>query len=179
MASINIRNTTDTDLGEILRINKEAFGQDEEADLVEDLLADDSARPMVSLLALDGEEAIGHILFTRAWIADGGPPSAILAPMAVVPDRQKNGIGSQLIRTGLDQLRVSGVELLFVLGWPDYYPRHGFKPAGIRGFDAPYPIPAEATDAWMVLELKTGVIGTTRGRIHCADALNRPELWRE
>jgi putative acetyltransferase len=179
MASINIRNTTDTDLGEILRVNKAAFGQDEEADLVADLLDDDSARPLVSLLALDGEKAIGHILFTRVRITDDGPPAAILAPMAVVPDRQKNGIGGQLIRAGLDQLEATGVELVFVLGWPDYYPRHGFRPAGIQGFDAPYPIAEENADAWMVLELRPGIIADNKGKITCADSLNRPELWVE
>lgn len=99
--------------------------------------------------------------------------------MAVVPGQQKRGIGGRLIRAGLEQLKLSGVELVFVLGWPDYYPRHGFKPAGVRGFEAPYPIPAEVTDAWMVQELKFGAIGNNGGKITCANSLNRPELWRE
>lgn len=179
MESIEIRNTTDMDLDDILRINRAAFGQDEEANLVLDLLQDDSARPLVSLLAFDGDMAVGHVLFTRVGIGDDGPPAAILAPMAVVPDQQKRGIGDRLIRAGLEQLKASEVELVFVLGWPDYYPRHGFKPAGERGFDAPYPIPVEVAGAWMVLELKPGVIETTGGTIRCADKLNRPELWRE
>lgn len=179
MTSIKIRNTTNTDLDDILRINRTAFGQDEEADLVVDLLEDDSARPLVSLLALDGDIAVGHILFTRVRLGDDGPAAALLAPMAVVPGIQKTGIGGRLIRAGLEQLRVSGVELVFVLGWPDYYPRHGFKPAGEQAFEAPYSIPAEVAGAWMVLELKPGVIETTGGKVRCADKLNRPELWRE
>jgi len=179
MAAIDIRNTIDGDLDEILRINKDAFGQDEEANLVADLLVDDSARPLVSLLALDDEKAVGHILFTRVQVGDGDVSAAILAPMAVVPDKQGKGIGDQLIRAGLEQLKMSGVELVFVLGWPDYYPRHGFEPAGARGFEAPFPIPSEVADAWMVQELKTGVIGQKKGKIQCSDKLNRPELWRE
>jgi putative acetyltransferase len=69
--------------------------------------------------------------------------------------------------------------LVFVLGHPDYYPRHGFEPAGPQGLDAPYPIPAAHEDAWMVLALRPGVIGKLRGRVVCADALDKPEYWRE
>jgi putative acetyltransferase len=179
MASIDIRNTTDTDLEDILRINRAAFGQDEEAELVAALLDDKSARPLVSLLALDDSKAVGHILFTAVKFADGGPPAAILAPMAVAPGRQKTGIGGQLIRTGLQQLKADGVALVFVLGWPEYYPRHGFRPAGVWGFDAPYPIAEENAGAWMVLELSSGALDDYQGQITCADSLNRPELWIE
>jgi len=179
MVSIDIRNTIDTDLNDILHINRAAFGQDEEAYLVADLLVDDSAKPLLSLLALDGGKAVGHILFTTIKLGDDGPPAAILAPMAVLPGQQKHGIGGRLIRAGLEQLKASGVELVFVLGWPGYYPRHGFRPAGERGFDAPYPIADENAEAWMVLELKPGTIGDTQGKITCANSLNRPELWVE
>ena len=179
MASIDIRNTIDTDLDDILHINRVAFGQDEEADLVVDLLEDDSARPLVSLLALNDGKAVGHILFTNIQLGNDGPPAAILAPMAVLPGQQKIGIGGRLVRAGLEQLKTSGVALVFVLGWPDYYPRHGFRPAGIQGFDAPYPIAEENAEAWMVLELIPGAIGNTHGKINCADSLNRPELWTE
>ncbi len=73
----------------------------------------------------------------------------------------------------------SGVELVFVLGHPDYYPRHGFKPAGALGFEAPYPIPDKNANAWMVQELRTGAIDSVSGKVICADALNQPEHWRE
>ena len=65
---------------------------------------------------------------------------AILAPLAVVPDAQGQGIGGALIEHGLSLLQRSGVGLVFVLGHPGYYPRHGFEPAGRLGFDAPFPI---------------------------------------
>jgi putative acetyltransferase len=76
-------------------------------------------------------------------------------------------------------LSESGVELVFVLGHPDYYPRYGFKPAGVLGYEAPYPIPDEQADAWMVQELRPGVIDSVSGKVICADVMNQPEHWRE
>jgi putative acetyltransferase len=71
------------------------------------------------------------------------------------------------------------VDLVFVLGNPEYYPSFGFKPAGNLGFDEPYPIPEKNADAWMVQALRPGAIGTIGGKIICADKLNKPEYWRE
>ncbi len=59
----------------------------------------------------------------------------------MIPEQQATGIGAALIKQGLALLKTSGVELVFVLGHPGYYPRSGFTPAGVLGFDAPYPIP--------------------------------------
>jgi predicted N-acetyltransferase YhbS len=149
--------------------------------LVADLLADPSALPTLSLVAVSGERIVGHVLFTKVRI-EGVEPSvaaAILAPLAVHPDRQSQGIGGGLVTEGLRQLAAAGIDLVFVLGHPDYYPRFGFSPAGRVGFEAPYPIPAEHADAWMVMELRPGVIGHIRGQVICADALDRPEHWRE
>jgi putative acetyltransferase len=96
-----------------------------------------------------------------------------------VPDAQKQGIGGKLIRQGLELLSVSRVDLVFVLGHPEYYPRFGFTPAGRLGFEAPYPIPDKHANAWMVQALRPGVIDTASGKVICADALNKPEYWRE
>ena len=96
-----------------------------------------------------------------------------------MPDIQKQGIGGRLIERGLQLLSRSGVDLVFVLGHPEYYPRYGFKPAGHLGFEAPYPIPDEHADAWMVQALRPGVIGSVSGKVICADALNKLEYWRE
>jgi putative acetyltransferase len=83
------------------------------------------------------------------------------------------------IEKGLRHLTKTGVDLVFVLGHPEYYPRYGFKPAGHLGFEAPYPIPDEHADAWMVQALRPGVIGSVSGKVRCADELNMPEHWRE
>jgi putative acetyltransferase len=178
---VAIRPAVDTDRDAVLSVERLAFGYDKEAALVRDLLDDPSARPRLSLLAFKEDRAVGHILFTAARLA--GPadplPLALLAPLAVVPDAQKQGIGGRLIEHGLKLLSGAGTGLVFVLGHPGYYPRFGFQPAGPSGFEAPYPIPDEHAEAWMVQALVPGVLGRLRGRVVCADALQRPEHWRE
>ena len=175
-----IRATLATDLDTTLAVERAAFGSDEEAGLVKDLLNDTSAQPCLSLLAFRQERAVGHILFSRAAV--GGAPelsASILAPLAVVPEAQKQGVGGELIRHGRQLLSKSGVDLIFVLGYPEYYARHGFQPAGRLGFIAPYPIPEENSDAWMVQALRPGVINEYSGIVVCAETLDRPEYWRE
>jgi putative acetyltransferase len=172
---------SDSNLLDVLLVERAAFGHDAEAELVRDLLNDPSASPLLSLLALEGERAVGHVLFTSARLKETPAAAAIalLAPLAVVPDLQRQGVGGKLIERGLRLLSDAGVDLVFVLGHPEYYPRHGFEPAGRLGFAAPFPIPDEHADAWMVQALRPGVVGSVRGTIICADALNKPEYWRE
>jgi len=178
---MEIREATDTDLTDILLVEKEAFGYDKEAKLVKDLLSDPSAKPLYSILAFENKKAIGHILFTSALLegTQNRESISLLAPLAVLPNYQKQGVGGKLIAYGLNLLSGAGVDLVFVLGHPDYYPRHGFKPAGVQGFQAPYPIPEEHANAWMVQELRPGVIGRVSGKVRCADMLDKPEHWRE
>lgn len=178
---MDIRETTASDLDDVLSVERAAFGRDEVVRLAQDLLVDPSAEPVVSLLAIQDDRAVGHILFTAARLADeqDAVSVAILAPLAVVPDAQKQGVGGKLIGRGLQMLSESGVDLVFVLGHPEYYPRHGFEPAGRLGFEAPYPIPEEHAGAWMVQALRPGVIGSVSGKVCCSDALDRPEHWRE
>lgn len=97
----------------------------------------------------------------------------------MAPDVQGRGIGGELIRDGLRQLADKGTDLVFVLGHPAYYTRFGFQPAGAYSLSAPYPIPPQHADAWMVQELKEKTIGTVQGQVVCADALNKPEYWIE
>jgi putative acetyltransferase len=179
-----IRNADATDTPAILSTAVAAFGPaegPEVADLITDLLADPSAQPIVSLVGIADDHVVGYILFTYAHVSSARPDlsAAILAPLAVHPDHQGCGLGGRLIRAGLDQLRAAGVALVFVLGHPGYYPKYGFAPAGTHGLFAPYPIPPEVADAWMVQELRPGVIGSVRGQVACADALNEPQHWRE
>ena len=176
-----IREASDSDLNDVLRVERLAFGRDEEAELVRALLSDTSAKPILSLLAFKNNLAVGHILFTTAYLTNNQSTTAIaiLAPLAIVPEAQKQGIGGKLIARGLQLLSQSGVAMVFVLGHPEYYPRHGFQPAGRLGLEAPYPIPHEHSDAWMVRALRPNVIGSVYGKVICADALNKPEYWRE
>lgn len=180
-----IRQTADSDRKDIFEVQSRAFGYDKEALLTTELLDDPTARPTLSLLAFDDNRAVGHILFTRVGLRDGdglektGVSASILAPLAVIPEFQGQGVGGRLTDRGLELLTEAGVDLVFVLGHPDYYPRHGFNPAGVHGLQAPYPIPEEHAGAWMAQELRPGIIGSFKGRVVCADALNRPEHWRE
>lgn len=177
-----IREASDLDLKDVLNVERLAFGQDDEAELVRNLLSDPSAKPILSLLAFKDDVAVGHILFTTAYLTNGQNTTnaiALLAPLAVVPHAQRQGIGGKLIERGLKLLSKSSVDLVFVLGYPEYYSQHGFKPAGCLGFEAPYPIPQEHADAWMVQALLPEVIGSVFGKVICADALNKPEYWRE
>lgn len=177
-----IKESTGSDLDALLEVERQAFGAEgpEIVALVKALLIDPTAEPRLSLTALDERRVIGHILFTNARVASQEQPwAALLAPVAVAPDRQNEGVGGELIRKGFNRLSEQGFKLVFVLGHPGYYPRHGFRPAGPLGFEAPYPIPEETAEAWMVRELSPGFIGRVKGRVSCADAINRPEYWRE
>lgn len=177
---MDIREAADSDLAATLAVENAAFGSTVEGELVRNLLNDPSAQPVLSLLAFINNEPVGHVLFTRVWL-DSAPSLklSILAPLAVVPAKQKQGIGKALVKHGLQVLTEGGTDLVFVLGHPEYYPRFGFRPAGIVGFEATYPILEKNAGAWMVQELRPGVIGKYKGKIICADALNRPEYWQE
>lgn len=182
--NLRVRKSFESDKQAISGVVIAAFGQEEGAeiaDLITDLLEDPSALPLLSLVATVDEYIVGHILFTNAKIKHSQRmvSSAILAPLSVHPEYQGQGIGGQLIEEGIKKLKAAGVELVFVLGHPDYYPRHGFSAAGGKGFDAPYPILPEHSDAWMVQELSPGIIGHVRGQVICADALNDPKHWQE
>jgi putative acetyltransferase len=176
---LRIAEATPADLEDVLSIERAAFNEPDVAELVRELLDDASAEPRLSLLAWDGERPVGHILFTAARLEGASREVAIsiLAPLAVVPDAQGKGVGGSLIEHGIRRLEESGVELVFVLGHPGYYPRHGFVPAIRQGLFAQYPISPE--EAWMVRALRQGVVGSERGTVVCSDAMNRPEHWRE
>jgi len=176
-----IRETKDTDLNDILFIECEAFKSNKEADLTRDMLTDPSAKPLLSLIAFIENRAVGHILFTTAHLSNNPNEVAIslLAPLAIIPNYQKKGSGGKLIKRGLELLSKSGVDLVFVLGHPEYYPRHGFSPASKLGLEAPYPIPEKVADAWMVKALQPNVIDTVYGKVICCNALNKPKHWRE
>lgn len=163
----------------VLGVERSAFSRDEEPLLVEALLRDPTAQPSLSLLAYEAERAVGHILFTHVDLVGGtrGVRSALLAPLAVVPEFQRRGVGRALIEHGAGVLAGSGIQLLFVLGDPAYYTRCGFVPANPFGLHAPYPIVPE--EAWMVRPLAPGLPGTVRGTITCAESLAKPEYWRE
>ena len=138
----------------VLRVERAAFGGDVEAALVTDLLEDPTALPVTSLVAEVDGETVGHVLFTGASPGEGNIATAVLlAPLAVHPSHQRQGIGTALVRGGLERLTADGIDCVLVLGDPAYYGRFGFVPAARYRIRPPYPLPSEHADAWMALRL--------------------------
>lgn len=176
---MKIRKTIPEDLNAVLNIHRSAFSEEPVVSgLVNDLFSDKSAKPVFSLIAIEGDRPVGHILFTNAKLEGGDNVKAsILAPLGVIPEYQKKGIGGELIKEGLKTLKENGIDLVFVLSHPEYYPRFGFVPdAKKQGFDTTYPIREENYPAWMVANL-TGT--PAKGRIICADAMAKEEYWMQ
>jgi putative acetyltransferase len=126
---ITIRIENQEDIFQVRTLNEQAFEQPGEANIVDTLRQ--TCPEYLSLVAEDGTIIVGHILFTPVVIEDSGRKvqGMGLAPMAVSPDRQRQGIGSLLVRGGLRILRDQGCPFVIVLGHPGYYPRFGFEPA--------------------------------------------------
>lgn len=131
--AIIVRNETPDDVASIRRINESAFQRPAEADLVDRLRA--ACPEALSLVADVDGDTVGHILFSPVVVESDGRRvvGQGLAPMAVQPDRQRQGIGSALVRRGLDEIRAAGCPFVVVVGHPEYYPRFGFVPASTRG----------------------------------------------
>lgn len=162
MEDIEIRAEASSDQDAVRRLHVVAFPTSAEAMLVDDLRL--KARPLVSLVAEKDGEVVGHILFTPVSLS-GHTDKALmgLAPMAVSPEFQRQGIGSALVEAGLAQCNDLGIAAIVVLGHPQYYPRFGFVPAVGHGIDSDYDAPEEA---FMVLELQPGALADCSGRIH-------------
>jgi putative acetyltransferase len=147
-----IRAETRADESRIRELNLAAFPDSTEANLVELLRSE--AHPLISLVAEDAGRISGHICFSP-MSSDYGDNSLImgLAPMAVLPERQRQGIGSALVRAGLDRCAGLGAKAVVVLGHAAYYPRFGFRPAGEFGVTSEYDVPA---GVFQVQELAPG-----------------------
>ena len=160
MSDVSIRPERTTDHGMIRQVNEAAFNGVEEADLVESLRRDGLV--LLSLVAELNDRIVGHILFSRMAIdsQSGAIEAVALAPMAVLPEHQREGIGGKLIQRGLDRLRHLGEQIVIVVGHPEYYPRFGFSAGEARGLESPFP-----SDAFMTLELRDGALDGIRGRV--------------
>ncbi len=161
-AGIVIRSEQLADHAAIGDVNREAFGQEGEPRLVAALRDAEGFDKQLSLVALRDDAVVGHILFSAIDIVrDGGDvPALALAPMAVRPAFQRQGIGSALVRAGLEACRRTGHRMVVVLGHADYYPRFGFTSAGKCGVRAPFEVPDEA---FMVLSLVDGGLDDVAG----------------
>jgi len=159
---MTVRTESTKDDESVRRVNELAFEQPNEADLVDALRA--NARPFISLVAVVDEQVVGHIFFSPVSIeSENGVFTAMgLAPMAVLPEYQNQGIGSQLVREGLKECQRLGHGIVVVLGHANYYPRFGFTPASLKGLRSEYDVPDEA---FMVTELVPGALEGRRGLV--------------
>jgi len=142
---IIIRSEKKEDLNEIRKINIYAFNRENEANLVEKLRESSAFIPELSLVAVEGEEVVGHILFTLITIENDKEShiALALAPMAVKPAFQHKGIGSKLVTEGLKKSKELGYDLVVVLGHSKFYPKFGFVMAKNYGIEAPFKVPDE------------------------------------
>ena len=122
---IEIRRERPDDMAAVHRLNEAAFDTPAEALLVDKLR--DACADHLSLVAVADGAVVGHILFTPAVLGEARGMG--LAPMAVLPGRQREGIGSRLVAHGLESLRAERCPFVIVLGHPEYYPRFGFERA--------------------------------------------------
>jgi putative acetyltransferase len=155
-----IRAEVVADHEDIRRVNRLAFGQDAEGQLVGALREGGLVR--LSLVAELAGNVVGHILFSDLPIVtDQGAISALaLAPMAVLPELQNQGIGSTLVRRGLEECRRQGYRIVVVVGHAEFYPRFGFSAELARRLDSPY-----RGDSCMALALFPGALEGVHGRV--------------
>lgn len=163
-----IRQESDGDIAAVRDVNEATFETSAEANLVDSLR--EQARPLISLVAEEEGKIVGHILFSPVTLEGHSALYLMgLAPMAVPPEHQRQGVGSALVRIGLERCRNSGVAAVVVLGHPEFYSRFGFSPSRQFGIQCEYDVPA---DAFMALELRTGVLAERGGVIKYHAAFN-------
>lgn len=156
---IVIRQEQPEDIAMIHHVVQQAFGRVAEANLVDALRRNGKAQ--ISLVAADNGRVIGHILFSEVTL-EGQLTGIGLAPMAVSPERQNEGIGSRLVEEGLKRCRESGYQFAVVLGHPEFYPRFGFVPASRFSVKSEYDVHDEV---FMALELEKGSLAGFAGMV--------------
>lgn len=168
---VEIRVELPGDIEAVREVNEKAFGEPQEAEIVDALRT--TCKELLSLVAVHNNRVIGHILFSPVTLV--GPSYELtgmgLAPMAVHPRFQRNGIGSLLVRQGLRQLRDQGCPFVIVLGQPEYFPRFGFIPASWRKISCQWPgVPDES---FMVLPLDGSAIPSAGGEARYMDEFDQ------
>lgn len=161
-----IRTETSADYDGVYQVNVKAFGdREDEAKLVDKIRSSEGYIKELSIVAEQVSKIQGHILLSKAIVEDGENTHNViaLAPLAVMPKLQKQGIGKALIHEGLERCRELGYTLVFLIGHPEYYPKFGFQPAGQHGFELKqFEVPA---DVFMVCELQGGELQKIKGEL--------------
>lgn len=168
---IHVRPETDEDVDIIAEINRLAFEGETEVELIKAIRNSSDFISDLSLVAVQDGAVVGHILFSPITIVSVGGkyPALALAPMAVLPEYQRKGIGGELVRRGLEAASESGYKIVIVIGHPEYYSRFGFRPARKYGLDVVFDVP---DDAFMALELESGALKNISGVVEYGPAFN-------
>jgi len=171
-SEIKVCRSLPADLTSLEKLYADAFPDEELMSLVRALLREEPN--VLSLVAVADRTLVGHVVFTMCRIAGRTDELALLGPLAVIPNRQRQGIGSALVREGLERLKSGGAAQVHVLGDPTYYGRFGFEPD--EEVVPPYPLPREWRGAWQVLSLRDDV-PPLRGTLSVPQPWQQPALW--
>ena len=144
---IQIREERADDIAAVCELNRRAFGQNQESNIVDALRANGAV--LLSLVATVNDRVVGHIIYSPASIS-GNVSGAALGPMAVLPEYQRQGIGTKLVEAGNAKLKNAGCPFIIVVGHAEYYPRFGFRPASEHGIKCEWDVP---DDVFMLLVL--------------------------
>ena len=157
-----VRAETPADEAAVRRVNELAFGSDNEANLVDALR--EHANPYLCLVAIENGQIVGHIFFSPVTIESETLTFTAmgLAPMAVLPEYQKRGIGSAVVEYGFTECRRIGHDIVVVVGHSEYYPRFGFTPAKEKGLRCEFDVPDEV---FMVAELSPEALDGRQGLV--------------
>lgn len=168
---IIVRQEVPSDYPFVQQINDLAFEQEAEGELVNRLRKDTAFVPELSLVAETGTTRVGYTLLTKSYIlaANHRVETLTLAPVAVLPEFHRKGIGKELIREGLRRATKLGFQTVNVLGHPDYYPQFGFAQADAHGIYCPFEVPLPA---FQVLELVPGSLSDVSGTVEYAAAFD-------
>ena len=159
---MKIRRETEADFAAVTEVTAAAFGQEDEARLVEAIRGCDEFVPELTLVAEEDGRVVGHVMFSNSALEGSDTGLLQLSPLSVAPDRQNQGIGAALTREALRLADERGEPLVLVLGHPEYYPRFGFRPASTLGLEAPNPDWPD--EAFMAVPL-TAYDPALRGRV--------------
>ncbi len=171
-SGVEIRESLPEDVALIEALYPSAFPDEDLLPLVRELLKEGPA--VLSLVAIADEALAGHVVFTTCSVAGSPDEVALLGPLAVAPARQKQGIGSAIVRAGLQQVQSAGASQVYVLGDPAYYSRFGFAPD--ENVTSPYPLPEEWRGAWQSLSL-SGDKSPLQGALSVPEPWRKPALW--
>ena len=165
-----IRIENEHDHSAVKEVIREAFLTAEHSDqteheLVERLRRSQEFVPELSLVYVADDKIVGHIMFTKIKV--GEQEALGMAPLSVLPAYQNQGIGSMLMKAGIESARELGYKGIVLLGHPDYYPRFGFVKASMFNIACPFPVPDES---YMALELTTGSLADINGMVEYSKA---------